>query len=1806
MAKTKKEKDAEFTYQAMPTFVKYNNSLNIKTWITNFERKSDSYGLDHGWKVLHLSDYLQDEALTYYFESLCNIEDWGKLKESLIIRFQKVKLTPLVEMMRITQEEQETVTEYFHRKMQLINNVELNLTSIVELLNEGVKTKYKPYLATVDAVQPSEWLTMAIKVENSLTGSGTPVEKGRLQTLNPALHPSPRPAGYYSNSQVQRPPMPCRICERLGLELQWHYHSVCPYRNPTASRSFPPPTPRVQRPTASRSFPSASPHSYQAAASSSFPPPTPHDYQPTVASASSPDSPSEPQKQKLIDVLGKYKNIFAQYDLDVGLINTTPITFRLTTDTPIVQKPYRTSYANNTEINRQIHELLKYNIIRPSCSAYASPILLVQKKSDITGHPTRLCIDFRKLNLITKTENSPIPLIEEILDRLGNAKMFTSLDIKHAYWHIPIAETHKDKTAFVCQQGCYEWNRMPYGLKNGPSIFNRIIPNILQKFNIQYALNYFDDIIVFSKDFQDLQHLDHILNALKQENIKLNFNKCQFFQNEIHFLGYTIKNGTYTPSNANIEAIKKLYRPYNMKTLQSFLGSINVYHKFIPHYAQIRAPLNTLLQKNSPWQWNQEQEQSFQTLKNALMTKPILQLYDPQKPVHIFTDSSMLGVGAILKQPDKQGILHPVAYFSRKLHKYERNYAATELETLAIIAAIQRFHPYIHNIHFTLHTDHMPLKWLKTFKNPSGRIFRWSLLLTQYDFDIQHIKGSQNVEADMLSRRPITHFLNLTDIKQYQQQEDSSHNKYKTQNGLFVKTKRGFNRIYVPLKLRENLLEKVHTQFGHIGTTQMTKTIFPQYYWPNMTQDIVNYIRHCETCQINKSRDNRPIYGPLQALPTATEPYHIFSIDTLGGLHNSHNPQTNAKVERLNSTIVNRLRCKYNKHSNIPWTKHLPDVVKEYNSTPHTITGFTPMYLLLGIPPYDTTTDLNLQTYPPIEESRKLAIQRTHKSHENSKIIYDKTHPIPDFKIGDQVLVQTFFYPNTGKLTSKYNGPYTILKQLSPVTYEINRPNQPQKKQTEIIHANKLKHFHPSDNFKITHNMQSSSTNNQINKNADLIIFDSGRIFRWSLLLTQYDFDIQHIKGSQNVEADMLSRRPITHFLNLTDIKQYQQQEDSSHNKYKTQNGLFVKTKRGFNRIYVPLKLRENLLEKHNVKHLLTSSHNPQTNAKVERLNSTIVNRLRCKYNTHSNIPWTKHLPDVVKEYNSTPHTITGFTPMYLLLGIPPYDTTTDLNLQTYPPIEESRKLAIQRTHKSHENSKIIYDKTHPIPDFKIGDQVLVQTFFYPNTGKLTSKYNGPYTILKQLSPVTYEINRPNQPQKKQTEIIHANKLKHFHPSDNFKITHHMQSSSTNNQINKNADLIIFDSGRIFRWSLLLTQYDFDIQHIKGSQNVEADMLSRRPITHFLNLTDIKQYQQQEDSSHNKYKTQNGLFVKTKRGFNRIYVPLKLRENLLEKVHTQFGHIGTTQMTKTIFPQYYWPNMTQDIVNYIRHCETCQINKSRDNRPIYGPLQALPTATEPYHIFSIDTLGGLHNSHNPQTNAKVERLNSTIVNRLRCKYNTHSNIPWTKHLPDVVKEYNSTPHTITGFTPMYLLLGIPPYDTTTDLNLQTYPPIEESRKLAIQRTHKSHENSKIIYDKTHPIPDFKIGDQVLVQTFFYPNTGKLTSKYNGPYTILKQLSPVTYEINRPNQPQKKQTEIIHANKLKHFHPSDNFKITHHMQSSSTNNQINKNADLIIFDSGEPYINDCVSILDQDNPSYHSSNLLKPATIEKDKQLLIVF
>ncbi|UYV77262.1 hypothetical protein LAZ67_15000280 [Cordylochernes scorpioides] len=1063
--------------------------------------------------------------------------------------------------------------QYFKEKSALANKLNLEKTLLLEALTDGMPDHLKKYLIAARVQEPSEWykITTQLKLSTNKeeepqqpsTSTSTPVKKfNSNSSLAHQYQPFPRTAAAAHHQQephrsINQPSYPCKICASHQLPNQIHFHRDCPLKNNTHPKRINP-DPNTNPIIDFNSF-----HSMRQ-------PDSITNYNSYLDFSKVNINPNF-SDQTISDILHEYKNVFSKHNFDIGHIKTNPICISLLDNIPIAQKPYRTSFYNNAEIQKQITELLKYDIIRPSSSPYSSPALLVNKKSDTPNHPTRLCIDYRKLNQKTVPEHTPIPLIEQIIDRLSQSKIYTILDVKNAYWHIPIDEKDRHKTSFVTQLGCYEWNRLPYGLKNAPSQFERIMKSVFTKHNIHYALNYFDDIIIHSKTYEEhIKHLDDILCIFEQEDIKLNLNKCKFLQKEIQFLGYTINSGKYTPNNTNIEAILKLNRPYNIKTLQRFLGTINIYNKFIPHYAQIRAPLNELLLKNSPWLWSAKHEQAFQTLKNALISQPVLYIYDPSKPCHLFTDASSLGVAGVLKQPDEQGILHPIGYFSRKLHPYEQNYAASEIETLAIINSVQRFHTYLHNIHFTLHTDHLPLKWIKNVKNPQGRLFRWSLILSQYSFDIKHIKGLNNIEADMLSRAPVSFYLTYNELKEHQTTEQISSAKIKIQNGLYIINRRGFKRAYVPQTLRQKLLSKVHTKHGHIGTTQMTKIISPHYYWPHMTRDIANYTKHCETCQFNKSRDNRIVYGPLQQMPIATHPNHIFSLDTLGGLHNygttrhsihmivdhhsrflwafptksvstdsyisclrnlfqinkpeilitdrnaaflsrkfknflernnvkhlltsSHHPETNAKVERLNSTIINRLRCEYNANLKIPWTKYIPKITESYNETVHTTTGFTPKFLYYGIQPQYIEHDT--ETHTPIEKARNLAIERTIKSHEHSKQLYDIKHPEPIFKEGDQVLVKTFIYPNTGKLTQRYIGPFTILKQLSPVTYEINKPNLPQRKQTEIIHSNKLKLFYPEAEFLLHYstNIENDFIVNQ-NSNTKLIDIDDKPCF---------------------------------------------------------------------------------------------------------------------------------------------------------------------------------------------------------------------------------------------------------------------------------------------------------------------------------------------------------------------------------------------------------------------------------------------------------------------------------------------------------------------------------------------------------------------------------------------------------------------------------------------------------------------------------------------------------------------------------------
>ncbi|UYV66386.1 K02A2.6-like [Cordylochernes scorpioides] len=409
--------------------------------------------------------------------------------------------------------------------------------------------------------------------------------------------------------------------------------------------------------------------------------------------------------------------------------------------------------------------MLENGIIEQSFSPFSSPVTLVTKRDKTK----RFCIDYRKVNELISSDVHPLPRIEDILDRLAQAKYFSTADISSAYWQVPIHPDSRPLLAFATFEGLYQPTRLPFGLKTSPQIYERAISQVLQRHGLDCVAHYFDDFIIYSNTLEEHQnHLRQFFAFCEAEKLQLNFAKCEFFKQSINFLGYTITAGTITPLTRNTDIIHAIKQPHNRKTLQSFLGAVNVYNKFIPEYARLRAPLNNLLKKDVVWNWNEACQEAFIDLKGNLTQHPILHLYKEGLPCQVYCDASTLGIAGILKQVHPDGNVYPVQYFSRTLRPHEKNYSISELECLAIVESVEKFRIYLMGRKFTIFSDHHALQWLKTIKNPSGRLFRWSLRLSSYEYEVRYIKGKLQYEADLLSRNPFCGFLDATLIKTHQ------------------------------------------------------------------------------------------------------------------------------------------------------------------------------------------------------------------------------------------------------------------------------------------------------------------------------------------------------------------------------------------------------------------------------------------------------------------------------------------------------------------------------------------------------------------------------------------------------------------------------------------------------------------------------------------------------------------------------------------------------------------------------------------------------------------------------------------------------------------------------------------------------------------------------------------------------------------------------------------------------------------------------------------------------------------------------
>ena len=646
---------------------------------------------------------------------------------------------------------------------------------------------------------------------------------------------------------------------------------------------------------------------------------------------------SGPDKENLRDLLYDYRDIFANKLQDLGRTTLVQHTILTGDQVPIKQRPYRTSPENRKEIDRQVQEMCDLNIAQPSASSWSSPVVLVKKKNG----EMRFCVDYRKVNAVTRKDSFPLPLISEVLDSLCGTQYFTTLDLKSGYWQIPLDPATKDKSAFVTHNGLYEFQVLPFGLTNSPASFQRLMGHILRGLEYKSALIYIDDVIIFSKSANDhLKHIEEVFSRLRDANLKLNPKKCEFAKQELEYLGHLVTPSGIKPCLSKIKAVQEFPVPKNFKELKSFLGLANYYRRFIKNFAQIAHPLNHLTKKSVKFEWSPECQEAFHTLKSALTTAPILVYPDFTREFHLFVDASSTGIGMALAQITDDGLERAIAYNGRNFTQAEQNYSTTERECLALIEGIRKFQPYLHGRKFTVHTDHNALQWLMNITSPVGRLARWALLLQQYNFDVVYRPGKTHGNADGLSRRhyekcelyvikrrdtPDVHDKiyvcqrrdrELFDLISYLETNELPDNDklarkillsedlfYLGNDGLLYRIEHNTRRtcpqplsqLVIPEALRFEILSNAHDHVtgGHLGTHKTYQKLRTRYWWKGMFKDTEHWCKSCIDCSMRKTpRTN--LKAPLLPIPVDGA-FDRVVVDVIGPLR---------KTERGNRYIL--------------------------------------------------------------------------------------------------------------------------------------------------------------------------------------------------------------------------------------------------------------------------------------------------------------------------------------------------------------------------------------------------------------------------------------------------------------------------------------------------------------------------------------------------------------------------------------------------------------------------------------------------------------------------------------------------------------------------------------------------------------------------------------------------------------------------------------------------------------------------------------------------------------------------------------
>jgi len=635
---------------------------------------------------------------------------------------------------------------------------------------------------------------------------------------------------------------------------------------------------------------------------------------------------SESERTDLLQLVNQYRDVFAKSLPELGC---TPLLemdiVEVTGSAPVRQKPYRTSPSDRRAIAEILNSWRSAGIISDSTSPYASPVLLVDKGNG----EKRLCVDYRRLNRQTQDQPYPMPDIDDHLSRLAEGRIFTTLDLSNGFLQIPLSEEAKQKTAFVTEETTAKFERMPFGLKGAPGMFQKVMNVVFRDLTDAGLVHvYLDDIIIPSRDWPSmLAIVKRVFDALRKARLTLKPAKCTFGADKLNFLGFTISSGAIRPG-PKVHAIEHFPRPRDAHEVRRFLGLTGYFRRFVVNYAKLVAPLTYLTKKDVPYVWGETQQESFVELRKQLCCAPVVRMFDPKATItQVHTDASSVALSGIMLQGPTVTNLHMVYAVSKKTTEAESKYHSSRLELYAVIWTLNRLRPYLLGIRFTVVTDCQSLIYLNMHKTVKPQIARWFEVLQEFEFDIKFRPGERMAHVDALSRATPTSVaggdlsvneelsarldvliaLTPTEKVRFMQRGDpltrdtiqlvlatralTDHEKrivqhFEVHDGVLYRRHAERLLLVVPRVMRKGIVIGAHDFGGHFALDRTVAKILECYWFTGLKRYVKQHIQMCLDCLVHKTPAGKKP-GYLHPIPAGRRPFEVVHVDHLGPFETS-------------------------------------------------------------------------------------------------------------------------------------------------------------------------------------------------------------------------------------------------------------------------------------------------------------------------------------------------------------------------------------------------------------------------------------------------------------------------------------------------------------------------------------------------------------------------------------------------------------------------------------------------------------------------------------------------------------------------------------------------------------------------------------------------------------------------------------------------------------------------------------------------------------------------------------------------------